>query len=158
MLLLQPALAATSRSRHSIRSARLLSLVGAVALLFGIIEGPERGWTDGLVLAAFVVSVVVLAAFLRWELHSTHPMLPLDLFRDRRFSVGGAMVTLTFFPMVGFWFLSSQFLQFGRGYSPLLAGGRDPADGRDGDARVAAAAPPWRSATAADRRWSSGSA
>lgn len=100
----------------------LLSLVGAVALLFGIIEGPERGWTDGLVLAAFVVSVVVLAGFVRWELHSTHPMLPLDLFRDRRFSVGGAMVTLTFFAMVGFWFLSSQFLQFGRGYSPLLAG------------------------------------
>jgi EmrB/QacA subfamily drug resistance transporter len=100
----------------------LLSLVGAVALLFGIIEGPERGWTDGLVVGAFVVAAVVLAGFVAWEMRRTHPMLPLDLFRDRRFSVGGAMVTLTFFAMVGFWFLSSQFLQFGRGYSPLLAG------------------------------------
>jgi EmrB/QacA subfamily drug resistance transporter len=100
----------------------LLSLVGFVALLFGIIEGPARGWSDGLVVAAFAVSIVVLAAFVAWELRIEHPMLPLDLFRDRRFSVGGAMVTLTFFAMVGFWFLSSQFLQFGRGYSPLLAG------------------------------------
>lgn len=100
----------------------LLSLVGAVALLFGIIEGPERGWTDALVLGAFAVAVVVGAAFVRWELRTPHPMLPLEFFRDRRFSVGGAMVTLTFFAMVGFWFLSSQFLQFGRGYSPLLTG------------------------------------
>jgi EmrB/QacA subfamily drug resistance transporter len=100
----------------------LLSLVGFVALLFGIIEGPVRGWSDALIIAAFAVAVVALAGFIAWERRVAHPMLPLELFRDRRFSVGGAMVTLTFFAMVGFWFLSSQFLQFGRGYSPLLAG------------------------------------
>ncbi len=49
-------------------------------------------------------------------------MLPLDLFRDRRFSVGSGVITAAFFVMFGFFFLMTQYLQFGRGYSPLEAG------------------------------------
>lgn len=100
----------------------VLSLVGAIALLFGIIEGPVRGWSDPLVAVALGGAVLVLAGFVWWETRAPHPMLPLEFFRDRRFSVGGGTVTLTFFAMVGFWFLSTQYLQFGRGYSALLAG------------------------------------
>lgn len=100
----------------------VLSLASAVALLFGIIEGPVRGWADALVIIAFAAAAVVGVVFVWWERHVEHPMLPLDLFRDPRFSLGAGAVMLTFFAMVGFWFLSSQYLQFGRGYSPLLAG------------------------------------
>jgi EmrB/QacA subfamily drug resistance transporter len=100
----------------------VLSIVGLVALIFGIIEGPERGWSDGTVLGAFVIAVVVLVAFLAWERRTEHPMLPLEFFRDRRFSVGSGVITLAFFSMFGFWFMSSQYLQFARGYSPLAAG------------------------------------
>ncbi len=49
-------------------------------------------------------------------------MLPLWLFRDRRFSTGSAVITVAFFIMFGFFFLMTQYLQFGRGYSPLEAG------------------------------------
>lgn len=100
----------------------VLSLVGVAALLFGIIEGAERGWTDGLVLVSFAVAVVVLGAFLGWEKRARHPMLPMDLFSDRRFSVGSGVITLAFFAMFGFFFLFTQFLQFARSYSPLEAG------------------------------------
>jgi EmrB/QacA subfamily drug resistance transporter len=100
----------------------VLSLVGLGTLLFGIIEGPERGWTDGLVLASFAVAAVTLAAFAWWESRSTHPMLPIELFGDRRFSVGASVITLSFFVMFGFFFLFSLYLQFARGYSPLDAG------------------------------------
>src|SRR5262245_42920424 len=41
----------------------LLSLIGVAALLYGIIEGPERGWSDTWVVAAFVVAAIVLAVF-----------------------------------------------------------------------------------------------
>src|SRR5215471_14593312 len=100
----------------------VLSLVGLSALLFGIIEGPERGWTDGLVLAAFVTAAVLLVTFVRWEQAAPHPMLPLSFFSDRRFSVGSAVITTIFFLMFGWFFLFSLYLQFGRGYSPLAAG------------------------------------
>ena len=100
----------------------VLSLLGLGALLFGIIEGPERGWTNGLVVATFIAAAVFLVGFLRWERVAPHPMLPLRFFADRRFSVGSAVVTTSFFVMFGFFFLFSLYLQFARGYSPLEAG------------------------------------
>ncbi|HET6950704.1 MAG TPA: MFS transporter [Acidimicrobiales bacterium] len=100
----------------------LLSLVGLSSLIFGIIQGPEDGWTGGTVIAAFLVAGAALSLFVAWERRSDHPMLPLTLFRDRRFSTGSGVITVAFFVMFGFFFLSTQYLQFGRGYSPLEAG------------------------------------
>jgi MFS transporter, DHA2 family, multidrug resistance protein len=100
----------------------LLSLVGLSSLIFAIIQGPEDGWTSGLVLAAFAVAGVALASFVAWERRSDHPMLPLTLFRDRRFSTGSGVITIAFFVMFGFFFLITQYLQFARGYSALEAG------------------------------------
>jgi EmrB/QacA subfamily drug resistance transporter len=100
----------------------VLSLVGLGALLYAIIEGPDRGWTNGVVLATFAVAVVTIVAFVAWERVAPHPMLPLGFFADRRFTVGSAVVTTSFFVMFGFFFLFSLYLQFARGYSPLEAG------------------------------------
>jgi DHA2 family multidrug resistance protein-like MFS transporter len=100
----------------------VLSLVGLSALIFGIIEGPSDGWTATPVLAAFAVSAVTLVSFLLWERRAEHPMLPLSLFRDRRFSTGSGVITVAFFVMFGFFFLATQWLQFARGYTPLEAG------------------------------------
>jgi predicted MFS family arabinose efflux permease len=99
-----------------------LSLVGIGALLYGIIEGPERGWSDPYVVGAFVVAAAVLVTFVWWERRSEHPMLPLQYFRDRRFSTGSGIITFGFLVMFGFFFLISQYFQFVRGYSPLRAG------------------------------------
>jgi MFS transporter, DHA2 family, multidrug resistance protein len=100
----------------------VLSLIGLSSLIFGIIEGPEDGWTSGLVLGAFLLAGVALSAFVAWERRSDHPMLPLTLFRDRRFSTGSGVITVSFFVMFGFFFLITQYLQFARGYSALEAG------------------------------------
>ena len=100
----------------------VLSLVGLTSLLFGVIEGAERGWTDPFVVGSFVVAAVVIYAFVRWEMVAEHPMLPISYFADRRFSVGSAVITTSFFVMFGFFFLFTLYLQFVRGYSPLEAG------------------------------------
>src|ERR1700741_4058452 len=100
----------------------VLSLVGLSALVFAIIQGGEDGWTAAPVVGAFVLSVVTLVGFVAWERRSDHPMLPIDLFKDRRFSRGSVVITLAFFVMFGFFFLATQYLQFSRGYSPLEAG------------------------------------
>ncbi|HEV3401450.1 MAG TPA: MFS transporter [Acidimicrobiales bacterium] len=100
----------------------LLSLVGLGALVFGIIEGPERGWTHSTVLTAFGLAAVGLVAFVAWERRADHPMLPLTLFEDRRLSVGSGVITAAFFVMFGLFFLFTMYLQFVRDYSPLSAG------------------------------------
>ncbi len=101
-----------------------MSIIGLGALLFGIIEGPSRGWTDPLVLAGFAVGLTVLAAFIAWELNTDHPMLDMRFFRNPRFSVANGAITLTFFAMFGSLFLMTQYWQLVHGYTPLGAGVR----------------------------------
>ena len=64
------------------------SIVGLAALLYAIIEGPTKGWTSGEVTVAFVIAVVTLAGFVVWERRAKHPMLPMDYFSNRGFSIG----------------------------------------------------------------------
>ena len=61
-------------------------------------------------------------AFVRWERRTDEPMLPMEQFRDRRFSMGTGTIGLTFFAMFGTFFVATQYLQFVLGYSPLEAG------------------------------------
>ena len=100
----------------------VLSVFGLFALLFGTIQGPEDGWTSPPVVGGFTGAAVALAAFVWWELRSSHPMLDPRLFRLRAFTAGSATITLVFFVSFGMFFLVSQYLQFVKGYSPLVAG------------------------------------
>ena len=100
----------------------VLSIVGLGALLFGIIEGPAKGWTDPLVLGSFAVGAVAMASFIVWELHTPTPMLDMRFFRNPRFTAANSAITLTFFAMFGSMFLMTQYWQFVHGYSPLGAG------------------------------------
>ena len=100
----------------------LLSIVGLSALVYAIIEGPHRGWVSGDTLATFGLAGVALALFAWRELRTRHPMLDLKLFRDRRFSVASAGMTLTFFAMFGTFFLIAQYFQLVLDYSPLESG------------------------------------
>ena len=102
----------------------LLSVVGLGALLFGIIEGPSKGWTSTEVLAAFAIGIVGLIGFISWESHTDHPMLDMSFFKNPRFTAANSAVTLTFFAMFGSLFLMTQYWQFVHGYTPLQAGVR----------------------------------
>jgi EmrB/QacA subfamily drug resistance transporter len=99
----------------------LFSLVAVGGIVFGIIEGPERGWGDGLTLAALVAGMLALVAFVRWELRVDQPMLDPRLFRNRSFSAGALTVLVQFFATFGLFFVVIQYLQFVVGRSPLEA-------------------------------------
>jgi len=99
----------------------LLSIAGLGILLYGIIEGPERGWTDGYVLALFAAATMLLMLFVRWELRSRAPMLDPRYFLNRRFTLGSLAITTSFLAMFGFFFLITLYLQFAQGHSPIAA-------------------------------------
>jgi EmrB/QacA subfamily drug resistance transporter len=100
----------------------LLSMLALLALLYAIIEGPDAGWTSVETLGLFAASLVLGVAFVRWELRTDEPMLPMEQFADRRFSMGTGTIGLTFFAMFGTFFVATQYLQFVLAYSPLEAG------------------------------------
>ena len=99
-----------------------LSIVGMGLLLWGIIEAPDRSWTSPLILGAIAAAVVVLAAFLTWERHSSHPMLEVSFFKSRRFSAAMGAMGLVMFALMGGLFLLTQYLQFSLGYSAFATG------------------------------------
>jgi EmrB/QacA subfamily drug resistance transporter len=100
----------------------LLSIVGLVSLLYGIIEAPQKGWGDSEILAAFVIGGVLLAIFFWWESHTDHPMLDVRFFKNPRFTAASSGITLIFFALFGMTFLITQYFQFVLGYSPLGTG------------------------------------
>lgn len=97
----------------------LLSIVGLVALVYGIIEAPEAGWLSGHSLLFIGGGLAVLGAFAAWELRARDPMLDVRLFRIPAFGVASLVLTLTFFALFGVFYNMSQLLQLVYAYSPL---------------------------------------
>lgn len=100
----------------------VLSAAGLGVLVYGLIEGPHWGWTSVQTIGIIAAGIVILAVFVAYELRVTHPLLDMRLFRDRRFSVSAAGVTLIFLVMFGFFFIGVQFLQLVLAYSPFESG------------------------------------
>ncbi len=102
----------------------VLASLGLLGITFALIQGNIDGWTSAPVLAGFGLGAALLVAFVRWELHTDAPMLPMPLFRSRAFSTVNAAGLLMYLGMFGSIFLLTQFLQLIQGYSPLEAGVR----------------------------------
>ncbi len=99
----------------------LLSIVGIVALVYGLIQAPEAGWSSPATLGAFAVALVVLTLFAFWELRTPEPMLDIRFFEHPAFSTGTGGMILVFLSMYGVMFLVTQYFQLVLGYSPLSA-------------------------------------
>ena len=99
----------------------LLSAGGLSAAVYAMIEGPHRGWSDGLVVGGFLVGAAALVGFVLWELSREEPLLDPRLFRRAGFASGSLSITLQFLAFFGFVFIGLQYLQLVLDYSPLRA-------------------------------------
>ncbi len=99
----------------------LLSFVAMTSFVYGIIEGPGRGWSDPVTIAALATGIISAVAFVLWELRMKRPLLDPRLFRSRPFSAGTLAITIQFVAAFGFFFISLQYLQYVTGRSALEA-------------------------------------
>jgi EmrB/QacA subfamily drug resistance transporter len=95
--------------------------VGLGALVYSLIEGPANRWPTTTVAAA-VLGVSALTVFVFIENRSTHPMVPLSLFRSRRFAGTNAATFVIWGAIGAVFFLLTLHLQNDLGYSALEAG------------------------------------
>jgi len=102
----------------------VLSTAALSTLLYAVIDAPQRGWTDPLILATFAVALGLGTAFVIWERRAPQPMIDLALLRNPRFSGASSAIALLFFALFGFMFLMTQYLQSVLGYDALEAGVR----------------------------------
>jgi EmrB/QacA subfamily drug resistance transporter len=100
----------------------LLSTLGMVALVYGLVQVATDGWGNLGSLGPLLAGVVLLAVFLLHEARVAQPILPLRLFANRS-RVGAYAARVLFLGgMIGFWFYTTQYLQGVLGMRPLQAG------------------------------------
>lgn len=99
----------------------ILSTVGIVAFVVTVIEVPDQG-VSPVTFASTVTAVVFLAAFVWWERRAPRPLLPMELFANRLFTVAIVTVALVYGALMGVMFFLPQFLQLVQGDTPLQSG------------------------------------
>ncbi|GIH73658.1 MFS transporter [Planobispora longispora] len=113
-----------------------LDLIGAVtgtaglaALIYGVMQSADHGWTSAHVAGPVAAGLLLLAAFTVVETRfAAHPMMPPRLFGIRGVAVGNGMLLLFGGVAMAMWYFTSLFLQNVLGYDALQAGlGQTPA-------------------------------
>ncbi|MFG2136154.1 MFS transporter [Streptomyces sp. NPDC048650] len=123
-LVLTPRIVAAIPARRSVLGGggHVLGLLALGSLSYGLIEGPDRGWSSPWVLGAFAVTVAAAAGFAVRERAVRTPILPVELFADGRFAAANAIGFLFNFAFYGALFVLGLFLQIARGAGPVTAG------------------------------------
>src|SRR5262249_51677200 len=104
----------------------LLATTGLLAVSYGLVEGQRHHW--GRALGPVAIPVVIaagamlLAAFVLWERRQPEPLLPLELFRDRNFTLATLLSLITTFGLFGLLLVFVLETQTVLGMSPLRSG------------------------------------
>jgi EmrB/QacA subfamily drug resistance transporter len=109
-------------SRHIDVLGAVLATVALAGVTYGLIEGPEQGWTKPAVATMLAAGIVASAAFILVERTSSAPMLPLSVFRLRQFTVTNGVTFIVYAALGGALFLLPVQLQVADHYSPLESG------------------------------------
>jgi EmrB/QacA subfamily drug resistance transporter len=101
----------------------LLSIIGLVALIYGIIKGGELAdFTSFEAWGPTLLGVLALVAFVWFERRTPFPALDVTWFRNKVFSASVVVVAVIFFALMGVSFFGVFYTQSVRGYSALQAG------------------------------------
>ena len=106
---------------------------GMLLMVLALLKSHTWGWlatkTDGVGtvgagLAGLVglAGLAVLAIFVVIELRTSHPLLPMRLFKDRKLSIGTLAVVINFMGLFAAVFFVSLYMQNVQGFAPVEAG------------------------------------
>ncbi len=110
-----------ARRRIDLAGAALCA-IGLAGPVYGLIRQPAVGWASPEVLGPILGGVAVLAWFVWHERRTADPMLPLELFRRRNFSVGNLQTLAMYGGLSITFFFLVLYLQQVAGYDALQAG------------------------------------
>jgi EmrB/QacA subfamily drug resistance transporter len=99
-----------------------LFLAGLTALLFGLNQGQELGWTSAPILISTAIAIIFLIAFWLVETRIQAPMLDFKLFSSKLFSLSVTSAIFNYMCVYSVTFLMPFYLIQGLGMSPSRAG------------------------------------
>ncbi|HEY6731760.1 MAG TPA: MFS transporter [Solirubrobacterales bacterium] len=99
----------------------LITLGMGLAVL-GMQQSSVWGWGDFKTWLCIAAGLVLLAAFVRYELRVENPLLRLSVFKDRAFAVDNVILFLLMIPFVPLFFFASMYAQISLGESASETG------------------------------------
>ena len=117
-------------TRYDIPGA-VLATLGLVSLVYGFTEAAKQkdprsaevlGWTAGSTLFFLIAAVVLLVAFVAWELRAKNPLLPMRIVLDRNRGGSYLMFLLVGAGLFAMFLFLTYYFQLTLGYSPLKSG------------------------------------
>jgi EmrB/QacA subfamily drug resistance transporter len=99
-----------------------LAAIAVGLLVLAVVQGTPWGWSDVRVIACFVGAAVLLPVFLIRSYRHPHPLLDLDLFRSRGFTIGNLGQALFVGSFFGWLVMMPSFFERTWGWSALAAG------------------------------------
>jgi EmrB/QacA subfamily drug resistance transporter len=96
--------------------------IGLGGLAFGAIYGGQRNWQDPLAFAAVGVGAVAIVVFPFLQARSSHPLVPLRLFRSRNFAVTNVSTLVIYGALYVSGYNLTLFMQGTVGYTAAAAG------------------------------------
>ncbi|HEY2278535.1 MAG TPA: MDR family MFS transporter [Streptosporangiaceae bacterium] len=104
------------------RPGVVLSGLGLGSLMYGLSEGPSRGWSSAPVLATLAAGAALLTALAVVELRTAAPLIDLRLFTNRLFSAATSLYGLGSVAYLGALYLATLFFQDALGLSAVASG------------------------------------
>jgi EmrB/QacA subfamily drug resistance transporter len=89
----------------------LLSVFGLGVFLFGVIEGPDRGWLEPEVLISLAAGIALVVAFVVRELRADAPLFDVRILRRRAVSAGSITLFTAYWVFTGMLFFFPSWLQ-----------------------------------------------
>ncbi|WP_195701358.1 MFS transporter [Companilactobacillus futsaii] len=100
----------------------ILLVIGFTTMFVGILLSQQLGWADWRILTMTIVGLILLIILYRYEAKQSEPILPVNLFKNKWFTMQLLACFMVF--IVDFFFdvIAPFYLQNARGFSPLFSG------------------------------------
>lgn len=100
----------------------VLGVVGLAGPVYALIEQSHLGWSNPAILVSLIGGTITTGVFFWHESRTNHPMLPLDLFKNRNFAAGNLATLAIYATLALASFVISIFVQQVGGYLAIQAG------------------------------------
>ncbi len=100
----------------------VLATGGLMMLVYTLVKAPSLGWTNSTSLLHFGIAIAALVAFVINEHYSSHPLMPLHIFRNRNLVGADTLMLCMAAGMFSVFFFTTLYLQEILGYTPIKTG------------------------------------
>lgn len=100
----------------------VLLVIGFTSMFVGILLSQQLGWADWRILTMTIVGLILLVILYRYEAKQNEPILPVNLFKNKWFTIQLLACFMVF--IIDFFFdvIAPFYLQNARGFSQLFSG------------------------------------